>query len=447
MKQRLWLAIISLLLLVLPVQANIAQIVVPQGSILIVELQTGSLISASEEFIELFNTTDEAIDASTVSVEYKSASGIEWVVKTHFIGQFEPRGRYLLSTYDETANIHKSLGLAATGGHIRIISEGAELDRLAWGTAVDVLHSPAVAPVAGESLKRKLDQDGKFVDSNNDAEDFVISLSPTPQRSAVRVVDEIVAPTNNGEQDTATVVAPNSNSTPSANAQPVLSAEEEVYSKLEISELFIDPQKPLVDNEDEFIELYNPNNNPIELEGYVIETGSKYSYDFTLPALSIQSGQYLALFAIDTGLVLANTSGQARLIDPSGKVVYEVPAYENAKPGVSWAFIMDTWQWTTTPTPNTANTPNPVSSASTTSRSPKSKNTTVLSEGKVLAAADDARTVYEEPEATNQDHIDTAVIAGVGSMALLYAGYEYRYDIGNRFAQLRRYVANRRGNR
>lgn len=49
-----------------------------QKQILITEVQTGSANSASEEFVEIYNTTNQDIDISGWSLYYKSATGTSW---------------------------------------------------------------------------------------------------------------------------------------------------------------------------------------------------------------------------------------------------------------------------------------------------------------------------------------------------------------------------------
>src|SRR5690606_22062360 len=111
------------------------------------------------------------------------------------------------------------------------------------------------------------------------------------------------------------------------------------FASLHLTELLPDPDKPLTDAEDEYIELFNPDEESVDLEGYVIETGMKYSYRFTLPNVSIGPRDYLALYSLDTNLTLANSEGQARLLDPAGDALFEVPVYQDAKPDTAWAII------------------------------------------------------------------------------------------------------------
>ena len=429
--------ITALVILGLVSVAVSAQGEVPESSsVLIVELQTGSLNSSSEEFIELFNPTDTVIDAEDeeLKIQYKSAQGSSWQTKASLSGSLQPRGHYLVATPGLAADIdHEAgLGLAKTGGHLRVISESndseIEYDQLSWGNAGFPQTLAAPAPNDGQSLKRMVDEDGNFIDTNDDSLDFIISHTPTPHSAKPLPKNKdssIFQPRQGG---VGRVQGEDSTSTdgPKPGAD------------LKISELFIDPAKPMTDAEDEFVEIYNPTKEVVDLEGYTLKTGSSFSYSFSLPDISIKPGQYLALFSIDTGLVLSNTAGSARLIAPDGKLVYEVVPYSKAKPGTAWADIDGEWQWTDSPSPNAANSASQASLTDGDDSLGLSSHTTATD-----ATAADGRTVYQDPPQAVSE-VNTAVVAGVGSMALLYVGYEYRYDMGNAIHKLKRYVASRR---
>lgn len=415
--------------------------------LLIVEIQTASISSASDEFIELFNNTDQPIDGTNFRLQYRSAGGTDWLNKTVINSTIEPRGRFLIATESlgVPANITTGLGLAAAGGHLRVVqitdAGETDVDQLAWGTAQFALSTPAAAPEAGQSLKRKLNEDGRFIDTDNDSQDFATASVPTPEFSPAVITDPAEEPNENpADQE-----SPDGAADDPVTLENTESVKTAVDSKqIELSELFIDPDQPALDSEDEFVELYNPNDEPVDLEGFIIETGSKYSYNFTLPNITIGAKQYLALYSLDTGLTLSNSGGGARVLSPAGEPIYEAPAYEKAKTDTSWANIGGSWQWTSKPTPNAAN--EAASKPSTTGSLGSSSTRGRSSSNNTLAAgvASGERNIYEDPPAANESQVDTAVVAGVGALALLYAGNEYRYDLANAIAKIRRYFASRR---
>ncbi len=52
-----------------------------QKSILITEVQTGTEVSASQEFVEIYNDSSTQVDISGWSMYYKSATGNTWTKK------------------------------------------------------------------------------------------------------------------------------------------------------------------------------------------------------------------------------------------------------------------------------------------------------------------------------------------------------------------------------
>lgn len=439
-------AILILLLVAVPAWAVNENTDEPEPQLLIVEFMTGSVNSADDEFVEIYNASDELVSADNLKLQYKTATGTTWNPKTSLSGDLQPRGRYLISTAGlvESADIFRSsLGLAASGGHLRLVKDEAEpteYDQIAWGQAASAQTAPMPAPDKDQSMKRRLDEDGRFIDTNDDSQDFTLSLNPSPERS------EPLKTNNNSEPKDQPAASPSRNySSTSSETGSAKAKRSGPFASIKITELMIDPDKPLTDAEDEFIELYNPNAEAVDLEDYRLETGMKFSYGFTLPAITLKPGEYLALYSLDTNLTLSNSEGQAQLLDPSGQVMFSVPAYTKAKPNTSWALVGEQWQWTTEPTPGQPNVA-AVTGGAAGSNNPSGTNQGVLGASSNRSFSDN-RNVYEEPPALAQDEMDRSVVAGVGSMALLYAGYEYRYDIGNRFNQLRRYLEARRSGR
>ena len=60
-------------------------------NILIVELQTGSLDVAGEEFVELYNPNDSDIEITGWLLQYKPATGDSWNTKSELSGTIEQR--------------------------------------------------------------------------------------------------------------------------------------------------------------------------------------------------------------------------------------------------------------------------------------------------------------------------------------------------------------------
>lgn len=436
---------------------------------IITEIQTASHESATEEFVEIYNPTDLPIELDSWELQYKSADGVDWTAKATLEGQVEPRGYLLLATNDyltEFEGQNMTSGLASTDGHVRFVyvdemTGDVVFDTVGWGSADSPEGDPAEAPFEGESLKRMIDVETvEYIDSDDNSSDFWISSEPDPEHTIVPEPEDNHVGDENVDED-----------------------EEIEYLPILLSELLVDPDMPLSDADDEFVELYNPNNESVDLEGYVLQTGSSYSYDFILPSIVMQPQQYLALYSSDTGLVLANSGGASRILDPNQKVL-DSTTYGAAKPDLSWSLIGAKWQFSLRSTPNAPNelvesesteTPrNEANSlkpcASNQFRNPETNRCKLIATGSSLkpCAPDEFRnpetnrckknvgdnaskpgssgSAQEVLAATSEQKVSTpdfTAVALVGGAALLYSLYEFRYDIRNRFHQSRGYFTDR----
>ena len=122
--------------------------------------------------------------------------------------------------------------------------------------------------------------------------------------------------------------------------------------KIVLSELL--PACSGSDQECEFIELYNPEDRDVNLEGWQL-TDLKSYYKFSEDNL-IQSKSYLLIERKDSKITLNNSGEKIFLIDPAGKVINGVE-YGKATKDLSFARDLDSqkWQWTEKPTPGEEN--------------------------------------------------------------------------------------------
>ncbi len=451
---------------------SFAQLKIP--AVLIAEVQTASKTSASEEFIELVNTTDQSVDVSEWRVEYYAANPKSFDTPTRTIplhGSLPGRAHYLLASSAYlvgTANDSFSAGLAATGGHLQLVrtdpdfpSQTIVYDKVGWGTAVEPEGTAAAAPKVGESLQRKLDAQGQWTDTDDNAADFSIA-QPSPEG----FVPEPESPDPEPDLSTTPPTDPTTDSTDTDSTTGMSSGETQSVQLpalgLQITELFPNPAAPQTDAADEFIELYNPNDETVELTGYKLQTGTTYNHSFEFNDQTIDAHSYRAFYVPETGVVLANSAGKARLIDPNGSVMSETQDYSDAPEGQSWAWDDSTWQWSTTVTPGAANEvtakpaeekkTSPSKKTSNSTAKPKTSSTKAkTASAKVKSAKANGSgagaTQVADVAPSKPSAIHPAVIAGVGGLALLYGVYEYRQDLSNAIQRIRNHRTHRRAGR
>ena len=459
MKQlRVITGVVGIALLILPARSFSLP---ATGAIVITEVQTASALSASEEFIELYNDGAAAVDVSKYTLEYYSATS-NFLAPSRTIplhGTLQPGKYYLVASTGYLADAAYdafSPGLAATGGHVQLVSTmpgSADTvhDLVGWGSATHPEGTPAAAPEAGSSIERNKGQDGKYIDTDDNEADFSVAATPTPTAdNAPPLTTEIENPEpsdDNLSDDEEVVTTP--------QLQP-----------LQITELLPNPASPASDSTDEYVELYNPNAEPVDLSGYKLQTGNSYSYSYTFTAGTIAAQSYEVFMVTETGVLLANSSGKARLIDPNGAIVSETDTYDEADDGSAWALLSAGWLWTTSPTPGLANVltlPAVQSAVTTQTAKPKAKTATKKTTVKPKTSTKKAAAPKKSSASTSTADKDSAdsvaaatadppsihpgVLAGVSALAVGYAAYEYRHDVANRIHQLRRYRAARRAAR
>lgn len=390
------------------------------SDIMIVELQTESLTSATQEYVTLANNSTGAVNITGWRLQYFSASATNFTSPSRTInlnGTINPGEKYIAaSTGYKTseAAVFFSSTFAAAGGHIRLISGTAateqEHDRLGWGTAGLPESVAADFLVKGSVYKRQTTAAG-FVDTDNNKNDFSVpSTSPLTQ---------VLAATNTPES-------------------------------IIITELLPNPAAPATDANDEFIELYNSSSTALSLSDYKLQTGLSNSYSYTFASQSIAPYSYMVFYSSQTGLILSNTTGKARLLSPDGMVLSESDVYEDAKTGTSWQLYNGAWGWSTAPSPSVANNASITSSAAissntkkVTSASGSTKKAASVKSATTKSAKptdDKQKTAYTSPPSDGSKvPVNPFILASVGTLAVGYMIYEYRNDLANKFKQFKRH--------
>lgn len=177
------------------------------GIVLISELSTGSSSSASDEFVELYNTSNRMADISNMRVYYASDSGITVTLRATIApstlllpGQF-----YLIGSAGyvgspdlrSTSSWTSSAGLAAGGGTLTLEDPARGIvDRVCWGSGT-LCEGASVTPAHGTngSYERKANASstdasmssgadataGNRYDTGNNRTDFITRTTRNPQ--------------------------------------------------------------------------------------------------------------------------------------------------------------------------------------------------------------------------------------------------------------------------
>lgn len=480
---KLHFVLATMALTLIPLWQVFAQPVQDLEELQIIEIQTAGIKSASAEFIEIYNPNLTSIDLSGFKIQYKSASGSSWSTKASLSKVIGPRSRALIATshlqLDQALELGS--GLAGSGGHVQLIEASDTItkhDLVGWGSAQATMVAAAPAPEAGQSLKRAVNEDGYFINTDDNSSDFIVSDIPSPfSDPLLEVEDEEVLGDNNNEsdnqdetpdpqlpeepeenEDNQEVPNPIEPEQPDRDSGPETTDPPKTYHKLELSELFPDPDSPLSDSEDEFIEIFNPNNFAVELEGYKIQAGTDWRYSHTFNDEKITAKSYRYVTSGDSSLTLSNSGSQVRIIDPNSKQLSAI-SYVDAQTGLSLSNIGGQWQWTNQVTPGSKNKSaladnQEEGDSGSGSTSDSSEDESEVIDIPLVAGIsdnsdsdDESRAEYEEPPIQAPESLNNSALVGVGGLAVLYVGYEYRHDIGNRIQQLRSNFRHWRENR
>lgn len=399
------------------------------NAIVLSEVMTGHTDGQSKEFVELYNNSDQPVVLDGWAIEYKSASGQSWSKRaTLGSGDILAAHDYVVISTEALGSKHLSSGMAQDGGNIRLQdSDNVVVDQLAWGSGDSPEGQALMAPALGQSMARSLSADGaQLVDTDNNAADFHLASNPT----------EGAPPTGDNE---VVVTDPPPVPGPTGMANIVL------------NELLPDPQTPLSDSKDEYIELYNDSDVAASLEGWSLR--DKTNHVFKLGQLQIDAHGYVVLKSAVTKISLNNDGDEISLIDPSGTVVDSSPNYGNAKPGLTWGLSDGVWAWLSEPTPGSSNAaPIVITTATTSEKKAAAKKTSnskaSSTKAKVAAkkakkpsgiakAASNLPGAYAATEVAQNPKLWSWLLIALGAGTIGYGIYAYRPEITHFIHQLR----------
>lgn len=324
--------IIFLSILIAPVLL-FAQDAQATSPILLSEVQIAGASSA-DEFIELYNTSDSAVDLGGWSLRKKTKTDITpkgSSIKTFSNGTTVPAHGYFLwansqGQYATLADVTTTTSLASDNS-LALFEGDVSRDALTWGTG----HTQ---PYPGAILE-----------------------NPAPSESFTREFVSLVwhktsglTPTNSHHESY--------DFTPT----PVITTD----TKIRINEVLPNPDTK--GDTGEFIELYNFGDVTVDLSGWIIHDATKTGKYIFPSGTKLDKQTYLLLTDKDFTFSLNNTDETLTLFDTLGAIVSSVQ-YAKTKEGVSLNFIDGKLRGSRTPTPGAANSLN--SDPATSERVPK----------------------------------------------------------------------------
>lgn len=321
-----------------------------ESTVLINEIAwMGTAESANNEWVELINTGEAEVDLTGWILRATDGSPV-----INLAGKIPAGGYFLLERTDDdtlpavTANQIYVGSLSNTGEDLELVDAG--------GAVVDGVDAtgedgwPAGDNITKATMERK--GDGLWQTSAE------AGGTPLAVNSTGLIIEE--------EEEVATTTASSTSTNQAAGGVSGDINETTVKKRATdepmINELLPDPVGS--DDKDEFIELYNPNINEINLSGWRLET-KLGSFEFKAGGNEfIKAYGYLSLRRTLTRLPLSNLDDTVKLYSAAGKLIDSV---KYKKPTVGKSYCLDErdplrprseaskWQWCQRPTPGAKN--------------------------------------------------------------------------------------------
>jgi hypothetical protein len=160
------------------------------------------------DFIELYNPTNAAVNVTGWSVQYASATGTgSWTV-TSLTGSIPAHGYYLVqeaagaggTTSVPTPDATGSIAMSATAGKVALVSNitplsgacpsAGVIDEVGYGPTANCFEGAGPAPVLTNTTSAQ--RDPKGFDTQNNNTDFIVLALPTPKNSVVDILPPVI---------------------------------------------------------------------------------------------------------------------------------------------------------------------------------------------------------------------------------------------------------------
>lgn len=201
-------------------------------------------VSATDEFVELYNPTASTIDLTGWRLAKKVSSGTQTNLITSMSGSI-PSHKYMLITpqtgyagsVPSDATYSSSSASVTSNNTVLIYSDSGftVVDKVGMGTATDFETATTISPDASQSVQRKIDDaNGNGLDTNNNLDDFaVLALSsphnlnfivPTPSATPTPTATPSATPAQTQSPTPTQTASPSPSSSPTQVPTPTPSA-------------------------------------------------------------------------------------------------------------------------------------------------------------------------------------------------------------------------------
>lgn len=314
-----------------------------------------------KEWIEIFNGSGNIQDLTGWTIKPRGASGL----KNYVFPTFSLNSSSFVTIHlrqagadNETDLFQGSLptgNMSNTQGSVSLYdNSGTIFDFIEYGAAGQTFESEAIknnlwpsgdfVPNVSEEKSLELKKDGEDTNSSLDWQESE-DVGGTPGQKNYTEPAPLPDPMPEPEPEPDPKPEPEPIPEPAPDPAP----QPKIYSKnIRINELFPDPTES-PEKKFEYIELYNFDDTPIDLSGWVLKNKNNQA---TLSG-NIEAHAYLSL---QDKLTLHNDGDTIALFDPNGEEIFSINyVEEDILPGYSYNFSDSGWKWSSILTPEKEN--------------------------------------------------------------------------------------------
>ncbi|EKD46866.1 MAG: endonuclease/exonuclease/phosphatase family protein [uncultured bacterium] len=326
---------------------------VNNGDVIISELMwPGSSLSTADEFIELFNTTDHAINISEWKLSKISSNTEVVMLSMPANSSISAKSYFVVANYNKD-NIKSILNIVPDVVNTAVSIANDKLQvALYKGAIEDKSNLVDIAGDGNNPLEGENEAVKRSMERNDIAGDGTVKKNwhtcMVSYNLDVSVLDCATPGAKNSETEKEEPIIE-----PVPMPDQVADSEKKIYpTNIIITELFPNPFKAQYE---EYIELYNGSQEDIDLLGWTLHDGSKSGKHTFAQSVILQSRKYLAVFKKDFKFALNNSGNETvTLSDPNGKEIAKA-SYDGSKRNVSYNFDGARWRWSKFLTPGLEN--------------------------------------------------------------------------------------------
>lgn len=341
-----------------------------ENAVVIAQIQVGISGNARDEYIAIYNNSDDTVDVTGWCVQNKNGVKFACLDQPDIDYDMLPGSYIGLSSTSERMSSAMMVIFApgsAPSGHIVagndkiwLVAQGGEkVDSLEWSSQPSGKYGIERLWSTSQFGKLRTDEGSWAWKSSLGSYGYIDELVECADGSIVEDASYCVAEKpdeqlcRNDMGVDIVVLSEWYGVDSEGNCQGVAG-----HNELRVTEVLPNPKGD--DKGGEFIELYNYGEQPVNLTYWLFHLNEDYAKAYSFPVgVVVQPGEYYVLKNTDVNFTLTNSTGSVRVRTIFGINSMDVPEWANAKVDQAWALIDGEWQYTSVPTPGRANEPSP----------------------------------------------------------------------------------------